>query len=76
MSLTFLHFDTAERMSGTSAFNCNFQLTNPLKRISKIYLKSAEIPIGWYNINEPQKFQLLLSSNLNLITTLSTSTDS
>ena len=76
MSLTFLHFDTVDRYSGTSAFNCNFQLTTPLKRISKIYLKSAEIPIGWYNINEPQKFQLLLSSNLNLITTLSTSTDS
>ena len=70
MSVDYLHFDTYDATTLTSPFNCSFQLANPLKKVNKIYLKSAEIPVGWFNIRTEQTFQLLLCNNATTVDTL------
>jgi hypothetical protein len=50
MPLQFLHFDTSLRTDPTDdPFNCTLTLANPLRNIKKIYLKSCEIPLGFFN---------------------------
>jgi len=56
-NLNFLHFDTAFKDSPTDdPFNCCLTLANPLRKVKKIYLKSCEIPIGFFNIRETYNF--------------------
>ena len=57
-SIQFYHFDTAQRDDMTTdSFSCELTLTNPLRKVKKIYLKSAEIPIGVFNIRGTQYFE-------------------
>jgi len=62
MPLTFLHFDTAQRNNiNSDPFNASFNLSNSIRNIKKIYLKSCEIPCGYYNIRTPQIFSFILN---------------
>ena len=45
----FLNFDT-NLISASTPFNCQFVLSDPLRRIKRIYLKSVELPINFYNV--------------------------
>ena len=47
--LQFLNFDT-NLISTTTPFDCNFQLADPLRRVKRIYLKSVELPINFFNV--------------------------
>jgi hypothetical protein len=56
-NLNFLHFDTALKdISTDDPFNCTLTLANPMRHVKKIYLKSCEIPIGFFNIRESYTF--------------------
>jgi hypothetical protein len=70
MSINYLHFDTAQREDlSTDSFSCELKLSNPLRNVKKIYLKSVEIPVGFFNIRETQYFEYVSShiyySNFN-----------
>ena len=61
-TIQFYHFDTAQRDDmSTDSFSCELRLTNPLRKVKKIYLKSAEIPIGVFNIRTTQYFEFVSS---------------
>ena len=63
MPLSFLHFDSVNRENKFDGpFKSSFKLGSPIRNIKKIYLKSVEIPCGYYNIREAQKFSFMLSS--------------
>jgi hypothetical protein len=56
-NLSFLHFDTALRTDqNDDPFNCTLTLANPLRNIKKIYLKSCEIPLGFFNFRSANEF--------------------
>ena len=46
----FIHFDTINSTYKTDSYNTTFNLFMPLHRVSRIYLKSIEMPIGFSNI--------------------------
>ena len=58
--LQFLHFDTYNQWFSTiqalinktnsTPFNCTLNLPYQLTKVKKIYLKSVELPVGFYNI--------------------------
>ena len=63
-TIQFYHFDTTQKDNLVDdPFQCQFTLTNPLRRVKKIYLKSCEMPIGFFNIREPITFSFLRSTN-------------
>jgi hypothetical protein len=56
--IQFYHFDTAQRDNLIDdPFQCQLTLSNPLRNVKKIYLKSVEIPVGYFNIRTPQYFE-------------------
>jgi len=56
----FLNFDT-NLISASTPFNCQFLLSDPLRRIKRIYLKSVELPINFYNVRSNfNSFNILL----------------
>ena len=56
--IQFYHFDTAQRDNlMDDPFQCQLTLSNPLRNVKKIYLKSCEIPVGYFNIRTPQYFE-------------------
>ena len=58
--LTFLNFDT-NLIQTSNPFNSQFILSDPLRKIRKIYLKSVELPINFYNVrNNFNSFNLTL----------------
>jgi hypothetical protein len=62
MPLQFLHFDSSQRSNiNSDPFNASFTLSNSIRNIKKIYLKSCEIPCGYYNIRTPQIFSFILN---------------
>jgi hypothetical protein len=55
--LSFLHFDTSLRTDpNDDPFNCTLTLASPLRNIKKIYLKSCEIPLGFFNVRTMGEF--------------------
>ena len=48
--LTFINFDTNYISNTTTPFDTTFVLSDPLRRVKHIYLKSVEMPIGFTNI--------------------------
>ena len=48
-NLTFLNFDT-NLITTSNPFDSKFMLSDPLRRIKKIYLISVELPINFYNV--------------------------
>ena len=46
----FLHFDTINSTYKTDSYNTSFKLSTVLQRVSRIYLKSIELPIGFCNV--------------------------
>ena len=55
--ITFLHFDTKYRSNPQDdPFNCSLQLSNPMRKIKRIYLKSCEIPLGFFNFRTANDF--------------------
>ena len=52
--LEFLHFDSfyarANPPLNNDPYDTTYTLANPIKNIKRIYLKSLELPIGFYNI--------------------------
>jgi hypothetical protein len=65
-NLTFLHFDTAWRSNQSDdPFNCILTLASPIRGIKKIYLKSCEIPIGFFNIRFPYVFSFYMQFPIN-----------
>jgi len=58
MALQFLHFDTRLRTDPKDdPFNCTLMLASPLRNIKKIYLKSCEIPLGFFNFRSANEFK-------------------
>ena len=80
MNIDILHFDTLlGSYNNNSVYDCTFILSNPLRNVQKIYLKSLEIPISFNNIrssNNTNTFQInsytitLNENNYTSITTL------
>ena len=61
--IQFYHFDSAQRDSLIDdPFQCQLTLSNPLRNVKKIYLKSVEIPVGYFNIRTPQYFEFTSSA--------------
>ena len=61
-----IHFDTiyAQSKKDNNPFQSKFVLQKILQNISRIYLKSCEIPIGIFNIRVPYSFlRMLISVN-------------
>ena len=52
MNIDILHFDTLLGSYNNSVYDCTFILSNPLRNVQKIYLKSIEIPISFNNIRD------------------------
>jgi len=51
MHIDLLHFDTLlGSYNNNSVYDCTFVLSNPLRNVQKIYLKSIELPISFNNI--------------------------
>ena len=51
MNIDTLHFDTLlGTYNNNSVYDCTFTLSNPLRNVQKIYLKSIEMPISFNNI--------------------------
>jgi hypothetical protein len=69
MTITFLHFDSAQRANrNDDPFKSSFTLANSIRNVKNIYLKSAEIPCGFFNIRSPQIFSFVLSSSKDIDT--------
>jgi hypothetical protein len=72
MNIDILHFDTLlGSYNDNSVYDCTFTLSNPLKNVQRIYLKSIEIPISFNNIrssNGTNTFQITIQSNTYTIT--------
>ena len=55
--ISFVHFDTSLRSDLTDdPFHCSLVIANPIRNIKKIYLKSCEIPLGFFNIRVASQF--------------------
>lgn len=65
-TLSFIHFDTTDATMKKSSFDCTFQLATPIKHLYKVYLKSVELPVGWFNVREDQLFQIVYTNSLGL----------
>ena len=51
MNIDILHFDTLlGTYNDNSVYDCTFTLSNPLRNVQRIYLKSIELPISFNNI--------------------------
>ena len=48
-NIQFLNFDT-NLITTSTPFDCQFILSDPLRRIKRIYLKSVELPINFLNV--------------------------
>ena len=72
MNIDILHFDTLlGTYNNNSVYDCTFTLSNPLKHVQRLYLKSIEIPISFNNIrtaNGTNTFQITIQSNTYTIT--------
>ena len=57
--MKFIHFDSFRTSNADNIFNNNFPI-NPQRKVKRIYLKSLEMPIGFYNIrqNEQIRFEV------------------
>ena len=67
MPISFIHFDSAQRNNkDQDPFKSSFKLANSIRNVKKIYLKSAEIPCGFFNIRTPQIFSFILSSSKDM----------
>jgi hypothetical protein len=72
MNIDILHFDTLLGLyNNNSVYDCTFILSNPLRNVQKIFLKSIEIPISFNNIracNGTNTFQIMIQSVTYTIT--------
>ena len=72
MHIDTLHFDTLlGSYNNNSVYDCTFVLSNPLRNVQKIFLKSIEIPISFNNIrasNGTNTFQITIQSITYTIT--------
>jgi hypothetical protein len=72
MNIDILHFDTLlGTYNNNSVYDCTFTLSNPLKHVQRLFLKSIEIPISFNNIrsaNGTNTFQITIQSNTYTIT--------
>jgi len=72
MHIEFLHFDTLlGKYNNNSVYDCSFVLSNPIRNIQNIYLKSLEIPISFNNIrasNSTNTFQITVLTSTYTIT--------
>ena len=72
MNIDILHFDTLlGSYNNNSVYDCTFILSNPLRNVQKIFLKSIEIPISFNNIracNGTNTFQITIQSVTYTIT--------
>ena len=56
MHIDTLHFDTLlGTYNNNSVYDCTFTLSNPLRNVKNIYLKSIEMPISFNNIRYPKR---------------------
>ena len=66
--IDYLNFDTINSTDTLNdAFDTNFTITTKYTNIKKIYLKNAEIPIGFVNIRSSNRSNVL-SFVLNSVT--------
>ena len=67
MNIDTLHFDTLlGTYNNNSVYDCTFTLSNPLRNVEKIYLKSIEMPISFNNIrasNHTNVFVITIHGN-------------
>jgi hypothetical protein len=67
--LQFLHFDTSLRTDiKDDPFQCTLTLASPLRNIKKIYLKSCEIPLGFFNVRQRYTFSFYMTFPLSAYT--------
>ena len=70
-----IHFDTLySTKNDSNPFNCTFILSQTLNRVSRISLKSIEIPISNHNIRNPYSTISLKYNNAFFSYTLSNKT--
>ena len=71
-NIDILHFDTLlGTYNNNSVYDCTFTLSNPLRNVQRLYLKSIEIPISFNNIrssNGTNTFEITIQSNTYTIT--------
>ena len=78
MNIDILHFDTLLGQYNNSVYDCTFILSNPIRNVQKIYLKSIEIPISFNNIrvsNGTNTFKIngfIITINENSYTSITT----
>ena len=67
MNIDNLHFDTLlGTYNDNSVYDCTFTLSNPLRNVKNIYLKSIEMPISFNNIrasNSTNVFVITIHGN-------------
>ena len=67
MNIDTLHFDTLlGTYNNNSVYDCTFTLSNPLRNVQRIYLKSIEMPISFNNIrasNSTNVFVITIHGN-------------
>ena len=67
MNIDTLHFDTLlGTYNNNSVYDCTFTLSNPLRNVKNIYLKSIEMPISFNNIrasNSTNVFVITIHGN-------------
>jgi hypothetical protein len=61
MNIDTLHFDTLlGTYNNNSVYDCTFTLSNPLRNVQRIYLKSIEMPISFNNIRASNNTNLFV----------------
>ena len=72
MNIDILHFDTLlGTYNNNSVYDCTFTLSNPLRNVQRLYLKSIEMPISFNNIrsaNGTNTFQITVLNTIYIIT--------
>lgn len=58
--MKFIHFDSLTTPNSDNIFNTNFPIA-PQRNVKRIYLKSAEIPIGFYNLRQNDKLKFMVA---------------
>ena len=61
-------FSTQYLSLAPNSYNANFQLSSPLYKVKKIYLKSLELPIAFNNVRSTNKSNIFCVSSAAIST--------
>ena len=69
--LHFLNLDSMYSISPSTPFNTTWTLSNPLRQVKNIYIKSIELPVNFLNIRSGTNALLFKSKGVNYAITIS-----